>query len=79
MCTQWRDIALIMRDEVFEKDEHDRIDVFDVQVMYIASKLIHASYAMSPEMFHMFCSVKSGVTFYDTCLAHNLEQEIMAI
>jgi len=32
MGCQWRSIAITMRDEVFEKDEHGKIDIFDVQV-----------------------------------------------
>ena len=30
----WRDIALIIRDKVYQEDEADEIDVFDLQVVY---------------------------------------------
>lgn len=32
VCSDWRDIALTLRDKVFEEDEEHLIDVHDVQV-----------------------------------------------
>lgn len=32
VCSQWKDIALIMRDSEFKEDEEHLIDIFDVKV-----------------------------------------------
>ena len=32
VCSQWKEIALIMRDTEFKEDEDHLIDIFDVKV-----------------------------------------------
>ncbi len=32
VATMWRDIAVVVRDKIFQEDEADEIDVFDLKV-----------------------------------------------
>ena len=32
VCGEWKEIALVVRDKVFEKDEQEEIELFDVKV-----------------------------------------------
>lgn len=32
VATMWRDIAVVARDKIFQEDEADEIDVFDLEV-----------------------------------------------